>query len=342
MKRNEIKINSKFNIIAAQKEISAVCNQIGFSKKEIEEILLVISELGDNLLHYKIINGRILYSIIQEKNKQAIEIISQDDGPGIANVQSVIEDGYSTSGSLGIGLGAVKRLMNEVKINSSSGNETSLYLQKKIGTTIITRKYLTLDTEEFDNKPNFSVYCRSKIGEIYNGDNYFIKHYENLSLISVIDGLGHGKEAHIVSQEAREYLGDNFRDPLQDLINQLHHKFKHTRGAAISIARINPSKNKLKYVGIGNVQTRLYRNRKSQTLLNYNGTIGRALRSFKILEYPWNKNNLLIMASDGISHNYNIEVNTDLFNQKPIIIAKYIFENFSKQHDDATILVGGT
>ena len=97
----------------------------------------------------------------------------------------------------------------------------------------------------------------------------------------------------------------------------------------------------MEYLGIGNVMTKIFNSPEPIRPINYNGTVGMVLRSFKVLSYSWRVGNIMIMTSDGISSRYDIEGGQSILNQHPMLIAKYIFDNFSKEHDDATILVGG-
>ncbi|HUX98185.1 MAG TPA: SpoIIE family protein phosphatase, partial [Candidatus Deferrimicrobium sp.] len=263
-----------------------------------------------------------------------------DEGPGIARIEAVLEDGFSTTGSLGIGLGAVKRLMTEFTINSKSQNEPL----DGLGTRIVARKYLpfTRESEKVKNAfTRYSVFSKSKTDEKYNGDNYFLHHYEDKTMIAVIDGLGSGRMAFEASLGARRYLIENYRTPLEEIIHGIHQSLKLTRGVAISIALISDTEKTLEYVGIGNVLGRVYNSPNPINIVNYNGTLGIALQKFKVLSYPWQVGNIIILTTDGISSKYNFEKYPALLKEHPIVIVNTIFRDFSKMHDDATILVGG-
>jgi anti-sigma regulatory factor (Ser/Thr protein kinase) len=348
----EIKVNQDFHVIKVRKAASEFSEDLGFSEIEQEQISIAASELAQNLIANEVINGRIIISELIDGNRKGIEIISLDEGPGISDVSAVMEDGFSSTNGLGIGLGAVKRMMSEVKITSKprGGDKgPKVYSRRNIGTKIIARKYLKEKKEHLKirtNRLRFGIFTRSKLGERYNGDTYFLKRYHNTVVFSVIDGLGHGKGASEPAKKAYLYLDDHYQEELESIINGLHQNLKRTRGAAISIAKVDENSQKLQYIGIGNVLTRIYNKNsvisENQPIrpVNYNGTLGIALRSFKLCEYDWSSDYVITMASDGISSRFNPRTIPGLLKQHPIIIAKTLLDEFGKDHDDATILVG--
>ena len=333
----EFPISEKQHVSRIKRQITELAKTIGFSESAIGEIAICVTELAENLIQHGAINGKIIYGEINEAKKRGIKIISEDEGPGITDIESVIEDGYSTTGSLGIGLGAVKRMMNEFSIISKQ------LPYFKTGTRIITKKYIPNEPKSiaFKKPTVFSVFSRSKLGESVNGDNYFLQHFDNSTLFAVIDGLGHGAGASEASKMTRAFLYENYKVALEDIIPELHKALRHTRGVAISIALINNDEKTLHYIGVGNVLGRVYNSPEPINLVNYNGTLGLSLRKFKLFTYPWHMENIIILTSDGISYRYNFKNKEGLLQKHPILIADYIIKRFSKNYDDATILVGG-
>jgi len=117
-----IPIDESHHVGIAIRKVSKLAEELGFSEKELSETLIVVSELANNLIEHEAIEGKIICSLNEEGTKKYIQIISEDKGPGIANVETVMEDGYSTSGTLGIGLGAIKRLMSDFRLTSNINN----------------------------------------------------------------------------------------------------------------------------------------------------------------------------------------------------------------------------
>ncbi|MGV9204241.1 MAG: ATP-binding SpoIIE family protein phosphatase [Promethearchaeia archaeon] len=339
LKKKNIEIQEKFDVPKARKRAKNFAEEIDFKEKEIEEIAIVVSELANNLISHTDIGGTLILKEIKRGKTRGIEIVSIDRGPGIYNSEGVLEDGYSTKDSLGIGLGAVRRLMNDFIIQNKNKKKSN-----PIKTKIITRKYksINIETEQILNIDlKFGVFSRSKVGERYNGDGYFIKHFDDKILFSVIDGLGHGKKAYEVSEKVKNCLKIHYRKDLDSLISVIHKNLKRTRGAAACFALFDKIKLNLKYISIGNIQMRIYNGNEYKTLLNFNGTLGVALRSYSVNKIGWKKGNLIIANSDGIASQYKLPHNYLFAEQHPMKIAKLVFDKYGKEHDDATVLVGG-
>lgn len=98
----------------ASQRAAAIAEAIGFSAHDCHEISLVVTELASNLLkHAK--GGVIKIGAPHDDRRKGIRIESEDEGPGIVDIERALTDGYSTAGSLGEGLGAVNRMMDETE-----------------------------------------------------------------------------------------------------------------------------------------------------------------------------------------------------------------------------------
>jgi serine/threonine-protein kinase RsbT len=126
-----ILINAEIDIIRARQKARDLAQQLGFSSTDQAKIATAVSELARNIVVYAK-KGKITYKVLTHLHKKGIEIIAQDEGPGIMNIELALTDGQSTSHGLGIGLPGAKRLMGEMHIESSVGK----------GTSIITRKWV--------------------------------------------------------------------------------------------------------------------------------------------------------------------------------------------------------
>jgi serine/threonine-protein kinase RsbT len=124
-----VKINVDTDIVTARQEGRAVAMQLGFSSSEQVLIATAISEAARNILQYAGI-GTITISRIEEKSRRGILVIASDTGPGIANIEQAMMDGYSSSGGLGLGLSGIKRLMSDLEIISEIGKGTTLIMTR--------------------------------------------------------------------------------------------------------------------------------------------------------------------------------------------------------------------
>jgi serine/threonine-protein kinase RsbT len=124
-----VPINSDQDLVVARQEGRAIATKLGFSNVDATFIATAISELARNILAYAR-KGVITLRVIQGSSRQGILVIASDDGPGIADIHQALRDGFSTSGSLGLGLPGVRRLMDEFEISSKSGRGTTVKVTK--------------------------------------------------------------------------------------------------------------------------------------------------------------------------------------------------------------------
>lgn len=124
-----IPIASDTDLVAARQKGRELAAQVGFSSSDLTLIATGISELARNILSYAK-RGMISLRIVQERHKQGIVVEAHDDGPGIPDISRAMQDGYSTSGGLGLGLPGVKRLMDEFEIVSQFGQGTTVKAKK--------------------------------------------------------------------------------------------------------------------------------------------------------------------------------------------------------------------
>ncbi|MCD6116049.1 anti-sigma regulatory factor [bacterium] len=110
-------------------EAQALAGERGFRKTECVLISTAVSELARNMLLHG--NGGELYlSEIDNNGVQGIEVIAEDKGPGIEDIEKAFEDGFSTRGTLGIGLSAVRRIMDEMEVDTEPGKGTRITVRK--------------------------------------------------------------------------------------------------------------------------------------------------------------------------------------------------------------------
>ncbi|PWU68069.1 anti-sigma regulatory factor [Gracilibacillus dipsosauri] len=123
--QSSVQINKEWDIVGARQMGREKAKELGFGSVDQARIATAISELARNIYLYAQ-RGRIHVEVINDLNKKGLKIIAQDEGPGIADISKVMEDGYSTSGGLGAGLPGVKRLMDEFDILSDKEKGTTI------------------------------------------------------------------------------------------------------------------------------------------------------------------------------------------------------------------------
>jgi serine/threonine-protein kinase RsbT len=123
-----VAIKSDQDIVLARQKGRAMAIELGFSSGEATLIATTISELARNIISYAG-EGQILLKAVQGK-RTGLSVTAADEGPGIPDIQQAMRDGFSTSGSLGIGLPGVRRLMDEFEITSQPNRGTSVTVKK--------------------------------------------------------------------------------------------------------------------------------------------------------------------------------------------------------------------
>jgi serine/threonine-protein kinase RsbT len=124
-----VAINSDQDIVTARQKGRALAIELGFSSGDATLVATSISELARNIVSYAR-KGEIQLKMVQGSGRQGILIIASDDGPGILDIRQAMRDGFSTSGSLGLGLPGVRRLMDEFEIASEPGRGTVVKVKK--------------------------------------------------------------------------------------------------------------------------------------------------------------------------------------------------------------------
>lgn len=128
-----ITVTEEHHISKARQVARSRAEELGMSKIMAYTIATSVSELANNLFFHCSNGGRITITPLRKNGSVGIEVISEDDGPGIPDIESAMQDGFTTNKGLGGGLPGVKRLMDEFEITSEVGE----------GTKIITRKWQT-------------------------------------------------------------------------------------------------------------------------------------------------------------------------------------------------------
>jgi hypothetical protein len=178
-------------------------------------------------------------------------------------------------------------------------------------------------------------------GQTVSGDRHLVRAYREGLLVAVVDGLGHGEEAATAAEIAISTLRNHIVEPVIPLFNRCHKALKHTRGAAISLARLSGSLESMTWLGVGNVEGILLRADPKavpplESIRLFPGVAGFQLPPLHTVVTPMHPGDLLIFFTDGIRRDFLSE---PIPRQSPKLIASRICEEHSKGNDDALVLV---
>jgi serine/threonine-protein kinase RsbT len=124
-----VRIQNSADVVFARQQGRALAAIAGFSHSHLTIIATAISEVASNIVEYAK-EGEVVITLVDDASKTGVEIVASDQGPGIADVSTVMRDGYSTRKGPGIGLHGAKRLMDEFAIVSTIGTGTIVTMKK--------------------------------------------------------------------------------------------------------------------------------------------------------------------------------------------------------------------
>lgn len=331
MATHRMEISHESDVGQARRYILDAAQRLGGDAAQAGEAAIVATELGTNLVKHGG-GGEILVQEIKDAHHPGLEIHALDTGPGMANVNACMRDGYSTAGSAGNGLGAIQRLADMFQVQSQQGRGTAIWVRLAMQRTAAR----AAAPGTLFEAGGVSVALK---GEDLCGDSWDVQETSSGLRAVVADGLGHGPFAEEASREAVTVFRRNVERGPAHTLELMHLALAKTRGAACSIAEISPRRGEMRTAGAGNVLMRFYGSKGMKTVASDNGTLGIGLRKTQEMTYPWENDGLLVMYSDGISSQWKLEDYPGLMRRHPSLIAGVIYRDFKRPHDDATVVV---
>ena len=176
-------------------------------------------------------------------------------------------------------------------------------------------------------------------GRRQSGDRHVACGFEGGMLLGVLDGLGHGQEAHEAARIASSTLEAHPAEDLASLFARCHESLRATRGVVMSLASFRFTEGTLAWAGVGNVQGRLlhaHGGERGESLLVKAGLVGFRIPIFEAQRLPIAPGDTLVMFTDGIEGPIGDTVRRGL---PPQEIANLILKVHQKGTDDALVLV---
>ena len=303
----------------------------GFEGHRLGEIEIIIAEITSNIVKHTTKGGIILAKKLTGA-EGGIEFIAIDEGPGMRRSAKMMEDGNSTTKTLGQGLGAIRRLSAVFDMFSMMG----------WGTVLFSRTYLNKQKAAPEGVFEINAICVAKKDQLLCGDAWSARVQGNKTKIALIDGLGHGAPANVASSLAVEKLQQYSRlSPVEEL-QSLHNELKKTRGAVVTIAHLDHGSHQLVYSGVGNISMKLVTPVISKGCFSYNGIVGHIMPGFlNNQSFAWNeKTDLLIMHSDGIGTRWDTNKYPGILQHHSMLLCAALYKDADRGTDDTTVLVG--
>lgn len=312
-----VPIQDPSQIAHARRTAAELATVAGLDQQRVSAVSVVAVELANNLLQHAG-GGKLYLQLIESAG--ALDIMAVDHGRGMANVDQCLTDGYSTASTPGLGLGAVRRFAVRFGAYSIPGRSTVVAARMSEAKTV----------------PDFALVSVPIHGETLSGDSWTVS--EDGLTFMVVDGLGHGMLAADAAQAAVSVFNKHQDTSPANIVERMHAALRATRGAAAAVAQIRPEAGTVDFAGIGNISCMLLGNGSNRSLVSHNGTLGHQVRRVQQFSYPFQKGDLLLMHSDGLT-THSKGIPGSLLAQAPFVIAPLLFSEQLRGRDDATLLV---
>lgn len=248
-----------------------------------------------------------------------ITITAVDRGPGMTDVDRCLTDGHTTTGTLGVGLGAVRRMTSDLAISSTPE-----------GTLVAAR----LRPPGENRAPELDHLVLPADGEDTCGDTVAAARTGDEMTLLVVDGLGHGAAATEAARFAERAFRREPAAPLPEVMIGIHRGIRHTRGAAVALLRVGAGL--VSFCGIGNISTAVLTGTRTHHLLSTPGVVGLRTERPAQQDVTAPPGSVVVAHSDGLDNRW-------LFGpprQLPArLLAPEIVRNHRRRHDDASVVI---
>ncbi|MFF9814844.1 SpoIIE family protein phosphatase [Streptomyces sp. NPDC014006] len=314
----------------------------GLDEPRTAAVALVATELATNLLKHAG-GGLLLVDVVappalpgNAEEAGVVQIAAVDHGPGIADVTEALRDGFSTTRSLGAGLGTCRRIADDFGLHSVLGRGTVALV--RIGPVV------PAHARQRAAAARSGGVVVPFAGADFSGDAWAWARAGDRLTLMLADGLGHGPEASRASAAAVRELHRSAHLPPPELLRRLHTELAGTRGAAVALAQLETDVNRLRFAGVGNIGARLREGGTWRSLLSRPGIVG-VHRPTTLTEtlLPWSADRLLILHSDGLPSRWVPPSDPLLLAADPAVLAAVTIRDASSSaspvRDDTSVAV---
>ena len=315
------------DIAAARRAGQKLALELGFNETRAGALALIVTEAGTNLLKHAG-EGTLYLNVAQSEGVPGVDVLAVDKGPGIADLDACLRDGMSTAGTAGTGLGALGRLSDEFDVWSAPGQGALFFMR------------LWRD----EAGPGL---CRVDVGaltvplagEDECGDGWGVACDPGGATLLAADGLGHGPEAAAAARGALGELAHRPQSEPAQLVEAAHEALRITRGAALAAARIDFGHDVIRFAGVGNIGAYVIDGDSRRALVSHNGIVGHNMRKVQEFSVPCAPGALVILHSDGIQTQWDLDKYPGLLARSPALVAAALMRDYIRRRDDAMVLV---
>jgi anti-sigma regulatory factor (Ser/Thr protein kinase) len=313
---------------AYRRAAQQLASRLGFADGRGGEVAIVASEIAGNM-HVHGRSGVAGLQIALRGGEPGVQLLAVDRGPGMADVLASARDGQTTSGTLGVGLGAVARLSDRMDVSSQPG----------YGTVLAARLWRTRGSSGSGAAVDVDGVTRPIEPGDACGDFVAARETAGRHVLLASDGLGHGPLAAAASQEAlRIFLSSDSVEPAS-ILAAIHQGISHTRGAAVAIASVDRDFGHVQLAGIGNISAFVCGPERRQAMISFPGIVGHNARAIRQLDYEVPAGSAIVLHSDGLRESWSLQEPPGLARRSAVVIAAALLRDHGSRRDDASVLV---
>lgn len=324
-----IELGDASRVSEARMAVQALARDLGFDETRGGRAAIAVTEVATNALRHGG-GGSLLARPVSRGESLGIEVLTMDRGRGMEDFAASALDGVSSAGSSGNGLGAMQRQSDELDVYTRRGQGT-----------ILRMAFWNRDTPADASPYEVGVVCVPKSGESVCGDAWGGELREDRATFLVADGLGHGPDASRAAAMAVEALRSRPDGSPTEVMELAHGRLRSTRGAAVAVMRHQRETGEIAFVGAGNIAACMWdgSSGKRRAMVSHNGIVGHNMPRPREYRYPWPPGAMLVVHSDGLASQWDMEAYPGLAACHASIIAAMLCREHSRKRDDVVVLV---
>jgi anti-sigma regulatory factor (Ser/Thr protein kinase) len=297
----------------------------GVSESDAGAFALIVTEAATNVARYAK-EGLIIVRDARQVGAPYVEMIAVDKGEGIADMNRALADGYSSGGTAGKGLGAIRRMSHEFDIWTAPG----------LGTAVVAR--VPIRGARNERPGRVGVVCTAFGNDAACGDSWLVEKTAAGTLVALADGLGHGIDAAAAADAAIGTILRRKNSSIAEMFQIVHGALRSTRGAAVQIAIIDSESGTLRSAGVGNISMSVNTHDGSKSVPSHPGIVGHQMGRLHEVTIPWSRESFLVTHTDGISARWRLDSYPAIRLRDPALAAAVLYRDYARENDDATVL----
>lgn len=320
-----ILVSDSSQIGEARRIAAKVAEATSLNETDRGRVAIVVTELATNLVRHGGSGGGHIF--VRAVDADDVEVVAVDRGCGM-DLTQCLRDGYSTGGTAGQGLGAIRRQSSEFDAYSDAAGSA-------LRCEIATDRSKRIPAQRL----RFGVAQSNAPREEVCGDGWRMAYDAGRIALLLVDGLGHGVAASDAAVAAERAFDESPFDDPETMLQRCHKTLIGTRGAAVATAVLDLKRGVLRYAGVGNISGTLLTDTQRRGLMSHNGIVGHQVRKIQAIDYAWSQQSTLVMHSDGVQSRWSIDPYPGLLQRHPSLLAAVLHRDFTRGRDDSTVAV---